>query len=161
MKTTMENDKVIKLGSKIKVGDAVFFNDDNPNMSIVIKVKAGYYVAWTEEEDFGIFGKRNGKLMAFHNKFLKRLDEGTTDFTWEHIGNFGVDTGMAAIYTEGTCPITKDFTDTEDAIVCSSGMGDGYYPVFACVEKKQVVGIMVDFGLQEEDEEEIEKSLAQ
>jgi len=154
-------DKVIKLGSRIKVGDAAFYDDDNSNMSVVVKVKAGYYVAWTEEGDFGIFGKRTGKLMAFHNKFLKRLDEGTTDFTWEHIGNFGVDTATAAIYTKGSCPITEDFTDTEDAIVCSSGMGDGYYPVFACIEKNQVVGIMVDFNLIDEDEENVENNLAE
>ena len=95
----MKKDKVIKLGSKIRVGDAAFYDNDNSIMSIEIKVKSGYYIAWTEEEDFGMFDKGVSKLSAFHNKFLKRLDKGNTKFYWEHMGNFGVDTAKASIYT--------------------------------------------------------------
>ena len=156
----MENqDKVIKLGSRITISDGAFFDGTNDIMAVEVKVKAGYYVAWTEEADFGFFGKRTGKLMACHNKFLKRLDEGTTSFYWEHIGDFGVDTATAAIYTTGTCPFTEDFADAYDAFSCSTGIGDGYYPVYACIEKNQVVGIMVDFTFDDE-KEKIEEDLA-
>jgi len=149
------NDKVIKLGRNITISDAAFFDGTNHIMAVEVKVKPGYYIAWSSEADFGDFGQRTGKLMACHHKFLERMDDGTTEFHWEHIGNFGVDTATAAIYTTGTCPFTEDFADADDAFSCRTGIGDGYYPVYACIEKKQVVGIMVDFTFA--DEEEIEE----
>jgi hypothetical protein len=148
------NDKVIKLGRYISISDAAFFDGTNETMVVEVKVKPGYYIAWSEQTDFGkYFGERTGKLMACHNKFLKRLDEGTTEFYWEHIGNFGVDSATAAIYTTGTCPFTEDYSDSEDAFSCRTGIGDGYYPVYACIEKKQVVGIMVDFTFDDEEDQ--------
>jgi len=142
--------KVIKLGSNITISDAAFFDGTNDIMCEEVKVKAGYYYAWTEENDFGIFGKQIGRLVITHNRFAKRVEEGSNDFYWEEIGNIGVDTASVAIYTTGTCPFNENMTEAEDAIICMSGIGDGLYPVYACYEKNQVVGIMVDFTFDEE-----------
>jgi hypothetical protein len=144
------NDKVIKLGRHISIGDPAYFND--LDLLVKAKVKAGYYVAWSEESDFGFFGKRTGRMMAYHNQFLKRFDAGTTEFYWEHIGDIPVDTATASIFNENEIPFTADFKDTEDAFSSHTGIGDGYYPVYACYEKKQIVGIMVDFTFDDEEE---------
>ena len=146
----MKTDKVIKLGRYIKVGDTAFHS--NPELLVDIKVKAGYYVSWTEEEDFGMFGKRTGRLSAFHNKFLERLDNGSTDYEFLHIGDFGVDTGTAGIWNENESVFDIDGNENPEASWCYSGIGDGYYPVSVCIEKKQVVGIVIDFTFDEEEE---------
>lgn len=153
-------DKVIKLGRYIKVGDTAFHS--NPELLVDIKVKAGYYVCWTEDEDFGMFGVRTGRLYAHHNKFLERLEKGSTDYHYEQIGWFGVDTGTAGIWNENESVFDFEGEENLNAVWCRSGIGDGYYPVSVCIEKNQVVGIAIDFTFDEEEEEEkVEKDLVE
>jgi len=154
-------DKVIKLGRYIKVGDTAFHS--NPELLVDIKVKAGYYVCWAEDEDFGYgWGVRTGRLSAYHNKFLQRLEQGSTDYHYEKFGYFGVDTGTAGIWNENESAFCwVDGEENLNAVWCRSGMGDGYYPVSVCIEKNQVVGIVIDFTFDEEEEKKVEKDLAE
>jgi len=66
------------------------------------------------------------------------------DWTLQHIGNIGVDSGFVRVSdTAGNPPVT---TQTPE--------GDGIYPVFQVIEDQQLVGLFVGFDLEPPSEDE-------
>jgi len=87
-------------------------------------------------ENFGPFGERNSSLELKHENHNEKAG-------WTLAGEIGVDAGTAAIFD----PELSDFGEIYGA-QCSSGLGDGVYPVeISKNDKQQVTAIRVNFDI--------------
>ena len=152
---------------------------------VIDKVKNGEWEAYLYIFDEGEWGKRVGYLLAHHQDNTVY----PTDSNWEKQDfEVGVDSGQAGIYDEAeyhggeddygqggwydiNCNLTCDRENgttrnggvLEGGVVSCSGYGDGGYDCRTITKDGEVVGILIDFGLDDfwrEDEEELEDEIA-
>lgn len=127
-----------------------------------IEVKPGEYTGWAHvTNDLGGWGKRVVSLQVIHENFINKdvlfFDDHLDD--WQEIGRAGVDAGIISIFKSGDKKNYKDddwldfcseigrnlYAKMDNLIVSSSGIGDGYYPVYVYRKDNEVVSIVVDF----------------
>lgn len=155
------NDEMTVKSGLITVSDPSY-NDDVLCAVKNIKVKPGNYSGFAHISKIRSWGKRVIVLQIIHNDFI--LEPGITHAEyetkkWEHIGNAAVDSALMAIFESGKkknyeqdewiefCDKiqNKDYLFIDGMFVSSSGIGDGYYPVYALKKDGQIISIAVDF----------------
>lgn len=130
-----------------------------------VKVKPGNYIACSYyDDDLGGWGRRVGILQIVHEDAYYKIDVGDNG-NWKEIGSCAVDAGLMSI-----CESPKpNFTDKEwfhycdlvngpikslgtiktikkvPIVSCTSGIGDGCYPVFAIEQDDDIVAVEVRF----------------
>ena len=131
-----------------------------------VSVRKGDYISLSYyANDFYGWGRRTAILQMVHEDYFHKID--TSDKAqWEELGSVGVDAGLMSIsqspkpdYSDQQwqkfCKITDgpnkrlgtiQKIQNKPILVSSSGIGDGYYPVF-CLRnsEKEIVAVEIRF----------------
>ena len=172
--------KQITLGEVVMVSDPCY-TEPTWCQKKLDNVKPGIYNVGVDKKGFGDWGNRVHKLVAIHEDYFGReikwkLSFGTIGVDSGQAGIFDYPTyrkdGLIMEVPESDFVIDRDsegddwyekmckFTLSNESwglydngVVCSSGIGDGAYDLFVMEDEGKVVGMMVEF-LPDEDEEE-------
>lgn len=153
-------DTVIDLGvmhvknELLWLSDPIYERNVNqlPNLcynATIQNAKKGKWAAFVFKEDFGMFGMRNGSLVAFHVDHDDDID--FADF--KNYQQITVDSGMAGIFSDKWMNVADKFAvltqDSEitlpEGFISRSGIGDWVYQTRVIEKNNQVVAIELDF----------------
>lgn len=151
--------KKIKLGKKVVVSDPCY-DLGTWCLAIIENVKVGEYLVNVTKMDTKGWGNRVSSIKVVHaeNIFSKHNWEKT-----EH--EIGVDSGQAGIFdfptfrknNEGWYDSMCDLTDGEPGwgtynkgVVSRSGFGDGSYDLYISKVDDKIVGMAIDFHVDED-----------
>ena len=132
--------ETITLNKQISVSDPCY--SSNKDFKCLLNVRPGEYKVETKKgEIWEGFGERTQTLSITHKDFIDEY------LTWEEdIDELPVDSGMMSIYNTNETPFDwEKYIPLENAAVCSSGMGDGFYPVSVGKYRNQIVSVIVFF----------------
>lgn len=144
----MEYVGAIKLGTKVDITDPCYNKDVWCRMTT--DCEPGEYKGYVEVSDEGDWGMRVASVSIFKGNKIWGIEE------MEHIGNIGVDAGLAGFFND-----KPDFSDKEwydfcdkienghawnlyNGIFSSSGYGDGGYNVYANKERNAFTIVFID-----------------
>ncbi|MBE5040788.1 LPD28 domain-containing protein [Ructibacterium gallinarum] len=156
--------------------DRIDVTDPGYDKDVWCRMKApiipGNYECYAEFEDFPDWGNRCVRNYIINsNPFFKRRALYRLRNNYTYIGNIGVDAGLAGFFDN-----KPDFDDAASMDVCSfmdavekggskvfvkhfetgdgfwthSGFGDGFYPVKAAKHNGQVIGLEIEFNLEDD-----------
>lgn len=151
------------LSGEVVVSDPCYDLTRNPDLGHTQEATNGTYHAVIEKE-LGIYG-RVRRLYALREGF----DEPDA-LTLREVAGVGVDSGQMSIcdamanhasdsaWYDMVCEITLDYEGNQSGVfeggcASSSGYGDGYYPVYECLdERHENVGWCVIFIYDDDDD---------
>ena len=161
--------RVIKFQEEMPVNSGLITASDpcyNNTVNCVaknIEAKPGNYAGFAHIATISRdWGKRVITLQIVHKDYLSDLSITNCDFEsgeWQHVGDAAVDAGLMSLFESGKkkdyeqnewmdfCDKiqNKDYLFIDGMFVSSSGIGDGYYPVYALKRDGQVISVAVDF----------------
>jgi len=156
---------------KLKISDPCYEDD---SCGVIVKAKKGEWVARTEPmdnrvgalicchkdykdhpcndelwESIGELGVDSGQMGVFDNKYFN--DDSTVNLVPKHTADWTA--GDHTNWYRQCCELTleEQAGALKYGVVSSSGYGDGSYNCKVIRQGKEVVAIMVGFGLEEED----------
>lgn len=161
---------------KVVIIDPCYDNNDIPNLGVKLPILKGIYNAYIQIEDCEEWGVRVKNLVIINKKYdLNILENNNEEFN----GFACVDSGTMSIFDlreyrkyhsnnpENTelndewynlnviswCGDTNHYLSKDNGVICSSGYGDGSYPVYSYYNNENnLIGIRVCFIEDEEYE---------
>lgn len=153
---------VVKDGDKVTITDPCYDRDSKGGLNV--KLPAGEYACFYDEQDEGCWGKRIARAAIVRKDKSAYID--VLDTKWK--GTVGVDAGLCGFFVnkpdydddawdkfcddleeidKGGC---KNIYHTDEGFFTSSGYGDGTYTVRILMDREEKVGLMVTF-IEEDD----------
>ena len=150
----MEYVGTIELGTKVDITDPCY--DKGTWCRMTTDCEPGTYKGYIEMSDEGKWGMRVATISIFKGDKMWGIEE------MEHIGNIGVDAGLAGFFND-----KPDFNDEEWSELCdkiyvgnvwnlyngifsSSGFGDGFYNVYANEERNAFTIVFIEEDYEED-----------
>ena len=138
---------------KLKIKKTAIIGDPEIGGEVEIKTNGRTYDIEVVKEKMSFQGMDFGVRPSL----IKATTTSADDYkSWEILGTFGVDTGMAGIWDEDQ-PDDSEWSkgdqiylsnydgDFFDGIITQSGLGDGEYNVYVKRENNEITDFVIDF----------------
>ena len=138
---------------QLKIQKTALIGDPDVGAELEFKTNGKIFDIEIVKEQMSFQGMNYGIRPAL----IKATTTSADDYkSWEQLGTFGVDTGMAGIWDEDA-PDDSEWSETEnayvsnqngdliDGLITESGLGDGEYVVYVKKENDEITDFVIDF----------------